>query len=128
MTNISAMITSVLESNPEIQLSVEDIVKSILIRYKGGRNYFTLSMIRDSLSIESTRNRELFDLLIELSNPKYHFLTMHFNFIDDDGQPVEIAGDHYYEAIVTGVFYDPEKGTPVENYMERIFPFFRLVD
>lgn len=127
MNKTSAMIKQIQATYPESSISVKDVVDSILHRNQQGRNYFTLTIIRDGLSISNEYNKEIFNILIELASPRYNFLTLHFNFINDDGEPIEIDGELYYESIKTGTFFDPEKGTEVENYLERIFPFFKVV-
>lgn len=111
---------------PETEVSIKSVVGSILECLANGRNYFTIRIVRDRLKLSEKNNTDIISILIELSSSRYKFMSMHYHFINDDGELIPVDGDDYCDSLESGEFFDPTTGKKVENHLERIFPYFKV--
>ena len=59
-----------------------------------------------------------------LASMPYPALNTKAMLVDEDSNEFEIPISEINEAEITGELIHPEKGLPVEDFRNRIFPFF----
>lgn len=90
-------------------------------------NHITFMSLFTELQLEhsSVEQAKALKALDYISSAKLHLLDMKFQLYETEHEdPIELETELISDAYKTGVLFNPETGEPVENFKEKVFPYF----
>ncbi|GGE32387.1 hypothetical protein GCM10007276_07060 [Agaricicola taiwanensis] len=83
----------------------------------------TFKTLGNAVGVE-VNNQVLLAAINILASPRIAALDIHAHYSDNDEEEIELDAREFAEVCRTGVFIHPYTGAEINDYQDRIYPFF----